>query len=97
LENGSPLRLESKIIEIQGLLTELIEIVENEEYLDDSELSSYKIAYDDLSHTLDKEVQYVLSAYSKIAGKNAPKIRSTEYQNELDKAINRLNQDLYMF
>ncbi len=70
-------------------IVKLINISDNEE-----EKQSYKFIWDRLNHTNEKEVEFAKRAYDKAKKKNAAKIRETEYNLSLRKAIRQIDVDL---
>jgi hypothetical protein len=94
--DGPPSKLESQVDKILGLLINLIDFVKAEDP-ENSNLQYYMRAKEDLSHTLEKEVGYTFQAYSETQKKNAANKRNTEYRQELDNAIERINSDLNYF
>ncbi len=91
--DGAPYGLEAKGNHILGLLRQLIAIAKDGggEELD---LTSYERAFDDLSHTIEKEVQYAIEAYLASRKKNAAKKRRAEYNEALNRAISQIELDL---
>jgi len=51
-------------------------------------------SYRSLNHTLKKEVVYVLSAYKRTLGKNAAKVRKSEYIQQLETTITQIRIDI---
>lgn len=50
-----------------------------------------------ISHTLDKEVQYIRFAEERMKKKNAAKVRIKETSDAVDKACNQIYIDLLIF
>lgn len=92
--DGTPYGLETRGNNILKLLRQLVKAAENGEDSEKNEIISYKEALNDLSHTIDKEVQYAINAYSESRKKNTAMKRKTEYDEELDNALSQMNRDL---
>jgi len=81
----NPFRLSYFVKQILELISKLKQL--------DSNLD-YSNIYENLWHTLNKEVSYVDYAYGKMIKKNAAKVRQQEYYSELNKAIGQIRLDI---
>ena len=83
---------------LPGLCRELFELINTmqKESQSEEEKNKLQIIGDDLFHTMNKEVQFVYSAYSETLKKNAAKKRQSEYEESLDTAINQLYNDIVL-
>lgn len=89
---GSPYQLQWKCDQILELIKEAMNSC-----ADENTKRSYFEAVLALTHTMDKEVQYVFSTYEASKKKNAPAKRKRDYENELSKAISQIYLDLIIF
>ena len=88
---GSPSSVESLAMRILGLIDQLIANAP-----EGDQKSHYIVAFEELSHTIGKEVHYIAISYKKTLKKNAARVRTKEYQASLKEAIQRIKSDIFM-
>ena len=84
--------LDKKPFLLSYFVKQILELISKLKQLDSN--LDYSNIYDNLWHTLNKEVSYVDYAYGKMIKKNAAKVRQQEYYSELNKAIGQIRLDI---
>ena len=84
--------LDKKPYWLSYLVKQILELILEQIKLDYN--MHYSNIYDNLLHTLNKEVSYVDYAYRKMIKMNAAKVRQQEYYSELNNAISQIRLDL---